>query len=76
MIYLILSKIKYNKFFSNKSKLDKNGVAMKERKESLKYLQFADQMNFLSSQKRKFLSDKKKKYCGEVLKKLRNELNK
>jgi len=56
--------------------LDKNGQPVKERRESMKYCEFADQMNYLSSQKRKFLSDKKKNYCGEVLKKLRNDLNK
>jgi hypothetical protein len=56
--------------------LDKNGLPSKERRETMKYMEFADQMNFLSSKKRKFLSDKKKNYCGEVLAKLRNELRK
>jgi len=46
----------------------------KERKESLNYYEFAEKMNFLSSQKRKALNDKKKNYCGELLKKLRSDL--
>ena len=62
-------------FLRNKNIFDKSGKPIKERRETMKYMEFAEQMNYLSSRKRKFLSDKKKNYCGELLKKLRVELS-
>ncbi len=58
----------------NKNIIEKNGKHKRDRKEKLKYLEFAEKMNELSSQKRKILNDKKKNYCGELLKKLRSDL--
>ncbi len=49
-------------------------MVKKIRNEKLAYLEFAQKMHQLSSNKRKAIIGKKKNYCQELLKKLREDI--
>jgi len=53
---------------------EKGSIIKRIRNEKLAYLEYADKMHLLSSNKRKAINDKKKNYCQELLKKLREDI--
>ena len=52
----------------------KGTIVKKEKKDFLKYLEFARKMNMLSTQKRKVICEKKKNYCNELIKNIKNDI--